>query len=198
MKTYPHTIIHVHGPITNVAIQIPNLKIFVANEGAKPKAYCNAEAFTRRLGNSTAPLPGEWRRYTVDFGDLRCDYEGALPTQVGAHAGASGGLGSSVVALVWQAVGRSRSSDRALMVGFRRGLGAAAARLVLSVGLRITPPSLRLPSVNPARLAPTSQVDRIDFQNPAVDGSVSFCLADFGIMRAPPAAPQLPREQVLV
>lgn len=52
------------------------------NEDHDPKAYCNAEVFARGLANSTTPLPGGWLRYTVPFSAFRCDYDGALPTQV--------------------------------------------------------------------------------------------------------------------
>jgi hypothetical protein len=84
--------------------QAPLLKLFVLND--ETQSFCNAEALTADLANGSSPLPGGWRRYTLPFAALRCDYTGALP----------------------------------------------------------------------------EEVDRVDFQNPATDSSVAFCLTNFAIL----------------
>lgn len=56
-----------------------NVKAFILNDATDQ--YCNAEVFTGNWSTIT-PGPGGWFRHEVPFSAFKCDYEGALPTQV--------------------------------------------------------------------------------------------------------------------
>ncbi|WIA32859.1 hypothetical protein OEZ86_006034 [Tetradesmus obliquus] len=56
-----------------------DLKVFILN--FEFQKYCNAELRTENY-TPTATAPGGWYRFTLPFADFKCDYDGALPTQV--------------------------------------------------------------------------------------------------------------------
>jgi hypothetical protein len=61
------------------ALQPVDLKVFILN--FEFQKYCNAEL---RTGNytPTAIAPRGWYQLTLPLADFKCDYNGALPSQV--------------------------------------------------------------------------------------------------------------------
>jgi hypothetical protein len=67
------------APAPAAALQPVDLKVFILN--FEFQKYCNAEL---RTGNytPTAIVPRGWYQFTLPLADFKCDYDGALPSQV--------------------------------------------------------------------------------------------------------------------
>jgi hypothetical protein len=63
----------------SACLQPVDLKVFILN--FEFQKYCNAEL---RSGNytPTATAPNGWYQFSFSLADFKCDYDGALPSQV--------------------------------------------------------------------------------------------------------------------